>query len=487
MFSGHSTRWDPASCAMATRSCRAGTDTRRLARPVTGEHADQSQSRRGSTIGNETPSRAVRLPMETYVIVVAGFGVLVLLTAWLPMVLRALPLSLTICCVGIGAALSLVPAIGAVTPHPGTHLKLIEHATEAVVVISLMGAGLKIDRFIGWKRWSLTWRLLGIGMPLTILALTVLGSALLGLGAAAALLLASSLAPTDPVLASDVQVGHPAEDHEDEPRFALTSEAGLNDGLAVPFVNLAMALAGSGSLADVPWSHWLAVDVLWKILVGAVLGALIGRILGWLTFHLPNLSKLSRTGDGFVALGVTCIAYGCVQAVDGYGFVGVFAAALALRASSHGHDYHRKMHNYAEELERLLMMVLLVGFGAMLAAGGLLQALTWHAFAFAMLALLVVRPLACWIGLLGSGRSREDRAVVSFFGIRGLGTVYYLAFAMSHATFPEADLLWATAGLTVLISILLHGVTVTPVLRALDRRMGRDTESAQLDLSLCQS
>lgn len=422
--------------------------------------------------------------MEIYVLVVAGFGVLVLLTAWLPMVLRALPLSLPICCVGIGAALSMFPAIADLTPHPGSHLAVIEHASEAVVVISLMGAGLKIDRLIGLKTWSVTWRLLGIGMPLTILALTALGSALLGLGLAAALLLAASLAPTDPVLASDVQVGHPAEDHEDEPRFALTSEAGLNDGLAFPFVNLAVALAGAGSLTGLSWSHWLSIDVLWKVAVGAVLGAAVGRALGWLTFHLPNLSKLSRTGDGFVALGVTCIAYGCVQAVDAYGFVGVFAAALGLRSSSRGHAYHRKMHDYAEELERLLMMVLLVGFGAVLVGGGLLQALTWPAVAFALIGLLVVRPVSCWIGLIGSGRSLADRAVVSIFGIRGLGTVYYLAFAMGHATFERTDLIWATAGLTVLLSILGHGITVTPVLRALDRRMGRDTQSAQLDLKL---
>ena len=422
--------------------------------------------------------------METYVLVVAGFGVLVLLTAWLPMVLRALPLSLPICCVGLGAAFSAIPSLAEITPHPSSHLKLLEHATEAVVVISLMGAGLKIDRMIGWKRWAVTWRLLGIGMPLTILALAALGSALLGLGVAAALLLGSALAPTDPVLASDVQVGHPDEDHEDEPRFALTSEAGLNDGLAFPFVNLAIALAGTGGLAGVSWSHWLAVDVLWKIAVGAALGAAVGRGLGWLMFHLPNPSKLSRTGDGFVALGVTCIAYGSVQALDGYGFIGVFAAALALRASNRGHDYHRKMHDYAEELERLLMMVLLVGFGAVLIGGGLLQALTWPAVGFALIALLVVRPLCGWIGFLGSARALEERAVVSFFGIRGLGTMYYLSFALGHASFERADLLWATAGLTVLISILMHGVTVTPMLRALDRRMGRDTEGAQLDLRL---
>ncbi|MCF4124477.1 cation:proton antiporter [Methylobacterium sp. SyP6R] len=411
--------------------------------------------------------------MDIYIVVVAGFGVMVLLTAWLPMVLRRLPLSLPICCVGIGAALSAVPTLYDLMPHPSLHLKLIEHATEAVVVISLMGAGLKIDRMIGWKRWAVTWRLLAVGMPLTILALALLGSALLGLGGAAALLLASSLAPTDPVLASDVQVGHPAEEHEDEPRFALTSEAGLNDGLAFPFVNLAIAMAGTGGLAGLSWSHWLAVDVVWKIVVGFVLGAVIGRGLGWLTFHLPNVSKLSRTGDGFVALGVTCIAYGGVQAVDGYGFIGVFAAALALRASNRGHDYHRTMHDYAEELERILMMVLLVGFGAVLVGGGLLHALTWPAVAFALLALLVVRPLSGWISLLGSARRSEERAVVSFFGIRGLGTVYYLCFAIGHAPFEQTDLLWATAGLTVLISILMHGIMVTPVLLALDRKMGR--------------
>ncbi|WP_313898880.1 cation:proton antiporter [Methylobacterium sp. E-025] len=218
--------------------------------------------------------------METYVLVVAGFGALVLLTAWLPMVLRALPLSLPICCVGVGAVLAFVPFLAGLTPHPGEHLKLVEHATEAVVVISLMGAGLKIDRLIGWERWATTWRLLGFAMPLTIITLAALASALLGLGIASALLIAASLAPTDPVLASDVQVGHPSEGKEDEMRFALTSEAGLNDGLAFPFVNLAIALT-SGGVAGLSLSHWIAIDVLWKVAVGAILGLLsVGVLAG---------------------------------------------------------------------------------------------------------------------------------------------------------------------------------------------------------------
>ncbi len=148
-----------------------------------------------------------------------------------------------------------------------------------------------------------------------------------------------------------------------------------------------------------------------------------------------------------MALGITCIAYGGVQAVDGYGFIGVFAAALALRASNRGHDYHRTMHDYAEELERILMMVLLVGFGAVLVGG---------APARPDLAGRRVRPAGApgrpsaerLDQLLGSARRSEERAVVSFFGIRGLGTVYYLSFAIGHAPFEQTDLLWATAGLT---------------------------------------
>ncbi|WP_407529161.1 cation:proton antiporter [Methylobacterium oryzisoli] len=421
--------------------------------------------------------------MTAYMLVLAGFGALVLLTAWLPMVLRQMPLSLPICCVGIGAVLSAFPEILGAMPRPQEHLLVVEKATELVVIISLMGAGLKLDRVFGWRCWIVTWRLLGIAMPLTILILTVLGSALLGLGTATALLLAAALAPTDPVLASDVQVGPPGEGREDEMRFALTSEAGLNDGLAFPFVHLALAMsAASVGLPEL--GQWFAVAVLWKLVVGIGLGGVIGWALGWLTFHLPNRAKLSRTGDGFVALGITCLTYGVVEMAHGYGFVAVFVAAVALRATKRGHDYHHKLHSFAEELERLLMMVLLVGFGAALVGGGLLQALSWESVAFALIALFVVRPVSGWLALLATDQPASERAVISFFGIRGVGTIYYLAYALGHATFEQPDLLWSTASLTIMISILLHGITVTPVLRYLDVRSGRDTESAQLGLPL---
>ncbi|MFL5161259.1 MAG: cation:proton antiporter [Microvirga sp.] len=406
--------------------------------------------------------------MNAYVVVLAGFGVVVLLTAWLPMILKELPLSLPIFCVALGALIFAFPDLPGIIPHPSEELAIVEHLSEFVVIISLMGAGLKIDRPFGWRRWRLTWRLLGISMPLTILGLAWLGQNLLGLSLAAAVLLAAALAPTDPVLASDVQVGPPGDEEEDEVRFTLTSEAGLNDGLAFPFVLLAIAFAQEGGLTSL--AEWFAYAVVWKIAAGVGMGYLVGRALGWLTFHLPNRAKLSRTGAGFVALGITCVAYGLTEMVKGYGFLAVFVAALALRATEPEHDYHQKLHDFAEELERLMMMVLLVLLGGAMTGGNLLAALTWQAVAFGLLALFVVRPLAGWIGLIGTDPPFGEKAAISFFGIRGIGSIYYLAYALQHAKFDIGHLLWSTAGFIILVSIVLHGITVTPTMRRLDYR-----------------
>jgi sodium/hydrogen antiporter len=415
--------------------------------------------------------------MDPYVVVLAGFGAVVLLTAWLPMLLKELPLSLPIFCVALGAGLFSIPQIPGVAPHPQDHLAITERLTEFVVLVALMGAGLKLDRPLAWASCALTWRLLGIAMPLTIALLAVLAHVLLGFGAATAILLAAALAPTDPVLASDVQVGPPGEGLEDEVRFTLTSEAGLNDGLAFPFVNLAIALALASQTGE-PWLlDWLSVDVVWKLAVGIGIGWLVGRILGWLVFRLPNRAKLSRTGDGFVALGITCLAYGLTEMAHGYGFLAVFVAAVGLRSVERNHEYHEKLHEFVEQLERLLMMVLLVIFGGAIAEGGLLRALTLEAIVFAVIAIFLVRPVSGWISLIGRDQRTDEKAVISFFGIRGLGSAYYLAYALDHAQFEQPNLLWSTTGLIVLISIVLHGTTVTPVMRYLDRQREQRDET----------
>ncbi|MDQ3559491.1 MAG: cation:proton antiporter [Pseudomonadota bacterium] len=409
--------------------------------------------------------------MNAYVVVLAGFGAVVLMTAWLPLILKELPLSLPIICVLIGLALFLSPVPGA-APLPLEHPELTERATELVVIVALMGAGLKLDRPFGWRRWGATWRLLGPTMLLSIAAMTALAVALLGFDLPTALLLGALLAPTDPVLASDVQVGGPnSGEEEDEVRFALTSEAGLNDGLAFPFVHLAVALAGLTSLSSWEWARdWFMVDVVWKLFAGIAAGFVCGRVLGLLIFRIPNRAKLSRTGDGFVALGITCLTYGLTEMLHGYGFLAVFVAALSLRSMERRHDYHQRMHDFIEQMERLLMMMLLVLFGGAI-AGGLLAELDWNAVLFTAAAILIVRPLAGWIGLIGFPGSRLERGVMAFYGIRGLGSAYYLAYALGVGAFERPDYLWSVVGTVILVSIVLHGVTVTPVMARLDRAL----------------
>ncbi|HEY0834830.1 MAG TPA: cation:proton antiporter [Azospirillum sp.] len=408
--------------------------------------------------------------MDPYIAVLTGVGLLILLVAWLPMLLRGMPLSLPIVCVCIGFLVFrfLAPA-GGEPPHPLRFPELTERLTELVVIVSLMGCGLKLDRPLGRRTWRITWRLLVVTMPLCIVALALMGWALVGLGAAAAMLLAASLAPTDPVLAADVQVGPPQSGEEDEVRFGLTSEAGLNDGLAFPFTNLAIAMALHGPAPGVWVWDWLTVDVLWKLAAGVVAGWGIGAVMGWLTFRLPNRARLSKTGDGFLALGMTFIAYGLTEMAHGYGFIAVFVAALAFRQAERNHHFHERLHDFAEQSERLLMMVVLVLFGGAL-AHGLLAPLTWPAAVCGLLFLIVVRPAATWLALRGTGRPREEVMALGFFGIRGVGTLYYLAYALGKAEWAEAELVWAMAGFVVLVSVLVHGTTVAPALRRLDRQ-----------------
>ncbi len=403
--------------------------------------------------------------MTSYIMALVCIGVLVLLVAWLPMLLKELPLSLPIFCVLFGFALFQIPALH--FPDPLQYPQTTERLSAFIVIVALMGAGLKLNRPLGWRSWAVTWRLLGITMPLSIIGIALIGWGVMGLSAPEALLLGAALAPTDPVLASDVQVGPPCSGEEDEVRFSLTSEAGLNDGLAFPFVHLAIVLASVNAASEGWQTQWLVIDVVWKLGAGIAVGWLVGKLLGILTFRLPNRAKLARSGDGFVSLGITLIAYGVTELVHGYGFLAVFIAALALRHEERTHHYHDTLHNFIEQTERLLMMGLLVLFGGALARG-LLEPLTWAAVLASGAILFLVRPAAGLVGLMGSPQPWSERTVIGFFGIRGIGSFYYLAYALNQGPFTRPDFLWAVIGFIVLLSITVHGTTVTPVMRWVD-------------------
>jgi len=408
------------------------------------------------------------LTPDPYILFLLGLGAVVLLTSGAPTGLRRLPLTLPIICVALGVVVFSTKIL-AFNPDPRTWDTVTERLTELVVIISLMGAGLKLDRPLGWGRWSSTWRLLAIAMPLTIVAVTWLGVAGLGFSLAMALLLGAAMAPTDPVLAADVQVGPPRSGDEDEVRFGLTSEAGLNDALAFPFVHLAILAAAAGGLASgAGLADWFTIKVGWKLLAGAGMGLLCGRAIGFVLFHGAR-GGLSRMGDGLVALAATLITYAATELVLGYGFLAVFVCALTIRSRERDHDFHQEMHDFSDRIERLLIMLVLVLFGGAL-ANGLLLSLTWTDFAVALTVVLVVRPVAGLIAMIGSRQPWRERLLLAFLGIRGVGSVYYVAYGLNHGDFGESERLWSVVGCIILLSILIHGVTATPLLNRLARR-----------------
>lgn len=415
------------------------------------------------------------LDPDPYILVLTGLGFLIALVAWLPLALRRLPLSLPIVCIALGAAVFSLPGARLV-PLPPNFPEFTERFAEFVVIIALMGAGLKLDRPFGWRRWEVSWRLILVTLPLSIAAITLLAGTWMGLAWPVALLLAASLAPTDPVLAADVQVGPPRTGEEDEVRFGLTSEAGMNDGAAFPFVHLAIALSLAASTGE-PWAaKWLTYNVLWEIGAGVAGGWLIGRAFGWVTFRIPAETKLAQTGDGLIALSATFVSYGLTEIIHSYGFLSVFVTALTFRAAHRSHDFHREMHDVTEQVERLAMMILLLLFGGALAKG-LLSGLAPGDVAAALVILLVIRPATGLLGLLGLRATVSEKLTIAFFGIRGVGSIYYLAYGLNHMEAEGAERLWAVAGLVILVSILMHGLTVTPVMRLLDRKHGRDPDA----------
>lgn len=412
------------------------------------------------------------------VYVVAGGSLLLAIV--LPALLDRWAVSAPMVLVAVGFGLGLTPLPDGLPLDPQANRATIEHVTELAVLVALMGVGLALDRPLNprsrasWGRWSTTWRLLGITMPLCIGAVALLAWGA-GIAPAAALLLGAVLAPTDPVLASDVQVAGPqtGDDHEvdesDEVRFTLTSEAGLNDGLAFPFVYAAILLATEGSFGG--WAlEWVGFYLVAKVLIGVVVGIVIGRVLAWVAFRSASPSlRVAERGESLLALAALVTAYGVGEVAGGYGFLSVFVCAMTFRSAERSHDYHAAMHEVAERLERLLTLFVLLVLGIALSRG-LLGGLDWRGVTIGLALLLVIRPaaglagLAPWASREQPSLTRGQRWAAAFFGVRGIGSIYYLAYAAGHADELGTDWLWSTVAFTVVASVLIHGVLASPVM-----------------------
>ncbi|MBT0670618.1 cation:proton antiporter [Novosphingobium profundi] len=394
-------------------------------------------------------------------IVLLCAGVMILLVGWLPLALRRLPMTLPLACMAGGVA------GGAMIDAGPDYVALVRTEgfcvlAQVALVLALLGAGLRIDRPFGLRRWNSVWRLIGVGMPLMAILIIAVGR-MAGIPLAGCVLIAGILTPTDPVLASAVSVGPPGSGAEGEVRFALAGEAGLNDGLAFPIVLTALAL-----LQDQPLSvGWFAEKFLVDVILSVASGWLIGRLLGWLLFRLPRV-PLSDAANGLVAIGSAFSAYAIAELIGAYGFIAVFVTALTLRATCPEAAFHRAMNAFAEQIERLAAMSVLLMFGAGVARG-LLAPLSWPQIAFVAAVVFVARPLAVLVAMIASPLPLAGRLVLAFFGVRGLATLFYLA-ANANALLILARPLMAMTGLAVAMSIVVHGIAAPPVMAWLDRR-----------------
>jgi sodium/hydrogen antiporter len=353
---------------------------------------------------------------------------------------------------------------------PEEDASLLEHLAELAVIIALFSAGLKIERPLERRGWGSIARLLLIAMPLTIGAVALFGSLVMGLSLGAAIALGAVLAPTDPVLAGDIGIGPPGDEEEREPHFSVTAEAGLNDGLAFPFVFLALFVAeeeGTGFLTE-----WLLADVVYAIGVGCLAGGLGGYLVAAAAVRLRDRDLLSHEFDGWMAVGAVLLIYGVTEVLGAYGFLAAFAAGLGFRRYERGHEVNRRVHDGAEMVEKFGELGLILILGSLVTLTGLqMPGLT--GWLLVPVLILVIRPVAVLVALLGSKIDPPaERYFVAWFGVRGIGSLYYTAVILGAGVLAADEALkvfWTVAG-CIIVSIVVHGVTSSPVERRLLHR-----------------
>jgi len=400
---------------------------------------------------------------------------------------------------GIGPA-----GLGLVTLDPLRDAALLERLTEVAVLISLFTVGFKLELPLSDARWRIPVQLATVSMLLTVAAIAAFGVLVMDLSLGASVLLGGILAPTDPVLASDVQVANPGD--RDRLRFGLTGEGGLNDGTAFPFVMLGLGLLSLHELGA-SWWRWWTLDVVWAVVGGLVIGYVLGMLVGRSVLYLRTRHREALGADEFIAFGLIALAYGMALLCHTYGFLAVFAAGLALRriddrSSPHAIEAQslksatetwtdtadaarradapvnmmQAVQRFNSQLERFAEVGIVLTVGTLLAVVEFRRDVLW----FVAVLLLIIRPLAVYVGLLGTKVVGRTRALMGWFGIRGIGSIYYLMYAISHDIEPAlAKQLLSITIAVVVASIVVHGVSVTPLMTWYEKRRSDRRKSAR--------
>jgi NhaP-type Na+/H+ or K+/H+ antiporter len=442
----------------------------------------------------------------SFILCMTVLGVLLMLLALTSSYLRWLPVTTSAVCLAFGAGIGPWGlALVELDIHDARHW--LERLTEVAVLFSLFNTGIKLRLPLNRKAWHSAYLLAVPVMLASIVGVALVAHYLLDVPWAIALLLGAMLSPTDPVLAGMVQVNH-AQDF-DRVRFGLSGEAGLNDGTAFPFVIFALLCVSHGA-GDFSWVQgWLLKNILWGVPVGLLIGYGLGRGVGHLMIYLRIRNADSTTSpNDFLALALIAMAYVVAQGLGAFGFLSVFAAGLGLRHAEVrttgsevpaeqvarpvlGHMDSEPQAGTVTRHDELSQSQLAAGvmMGDMLAFGSLVERAMevllitllgavvasywdWHAVLLGLALFCVIRPLSVWLIIRGSLLTRPQKALVGWFGIRGIGTLFYLCYALAHGL-PEESVK-TTVSLTlsvVALSILLHGISIQPLLERYERSM----------------
>jgi len=397
--------------------------------------------------------------VDIYILDLLVIGLLLLLITLGSGWIDRLPISYALIYLVVGIALSPY-GFNLIQLRPDA--KFLERITEFVVLISLFSCGLKMNRPLKAWAWNSTIRLIGFLMPLSIFAVAAIAHWGLQLNWGAAVLLGAILAPTDPVLASEVQLEGLCD--RDELRFGLTSEGGLNDALAFPFVYFGLRWLEDDNWQD--WFvEWVAVDVVWAIAAGVIMGVVVARSIAWLDRRLQRYKPADELIEDFVALATILITYALTELVQGYGFAAVFVSGIVMQRHAANPDKSYSQLRFISRLEKLAEV------GAILMLGSLLRLEPIVRFALpalliAGLLLFVIRPLGSWLSTIDSPIHPATRWLFGWFGIRGVGSLYYLTYSFGHGLKGDTGelLAWITF-VTVVLSVVLHGVSSTPLMK----------------------
>jgi len=411
--------------------------------------------------------------------------------------LARLPVSAAMVYLGLGYLLG-PGGTGIIEVDPLTQANALALMSEVAVLISIFAIGLKLDLPLRDRRWIVAVRLAFPVMAITVALIAAIGVFGLGLPLGAAVLLGGILAPTDPVLATGIQTESGSA--PDRVRFCLAGEGALNDGSAFPFVLLGLGLLGLHPLGSLGW-HWLLLDLLWStgggLLIGAILGGLVGTLVVYMRTRYRNAMGLNE----FLSLGLVAVSYGVAQSCLASGFLAVFAAGLAIsrvrdlpitgqlalelaKVSSGGerdnwvaHPHHassamnRAIRGFNEQLEKLAELVIVLVVGVLLPSIAPFSTAWW----FIPALFLAVRPLAIATGMAGESFSRDQLVIIGWFGIRGIGSIFYLMYALEHGVAgPLAQDLVSLTLLTVATSIMVHGISAFPLMRWYSSRHSPD-------------